>query len=92
MNQEMMQIWLNEVQNKRKNVFFKPKSLLIYDSATPNLTPEVRKKLVNYYSQLAVIPRGLTKKPLDISVKKSFTHKIFSIFELFRLDYAHPSI
>jgi len=24
-NQEMMQIWLNEVWNKRKNVFFKPK-------------------------------------------------------------------
>jgi len=85
MNQEIMQIWL-------KNVFFKPKSLLIYDSATPHLTPEV-KKLVNSYSQLAVIPGGLTKKlqPLDISVNKSFTHNICSIFELFRLYYAHTA-
>ena len=47
MNQEMMQIWLNEVWNKRKNVFFKPKSLLIYDSATIHLTPEVKKQLTN---------------------------------------------
>ena len=42
LNQEMMQIWLNGVWNKRKNVFFKPKSLLIYDSATPHVTPEVK--------------------------------------------------
>jgi len=42
MNQEMMQNWLKEAWNKRKNVFFKPKSLLIYDSATPHLTPEVK--------------------------------------------------
>ena len=43
MNQEMMQIWLNEIWNKRKSVFLKPKSLLIYDFATSHLTPEVKK-------------------------------------------------
>ena len=82
MNQEMMQIWLNEVWNKRKHVFLKPKSLFNYDSATPHLTTEV-KKLFNSYSQLAVIPGGLTKKlqTLDISVNKSTTsHTTFARF------------
>ena len=79
-----------EYEIKRKIVFFKPKSLLIYDSATPHLTPEV-KKLVNSYSQLGVIPGGLTKKlqPLDIPVNKSFKSKIRYQWEQWMMNVYH---
>ena len=89
-NQEIMQIWFNEVWKKRKNVFFEPKSLLIYDSANAHLTPKV-KKLVNSYSHLAVIPGRLTKKlqPLDISVNKSFKSKIRYQWEQWMMNGYH---
>lgn len=75
MNQEVITDWLKMVWNCRKNSFFTPKdkSLLIWDSAKPHITDDV-KSVVKCHTKLAVIPGGLTKKlqPLDISVNKSF--------------------
>ena len=58
---------------KSAQSFFKPKSILIFDSARSHLTEEVKKE-VKKHSQIAVIPGGLTKKlqPLDLTVNKPF--------------------
>lgn len=78
-NQEVISDWLKMVWNGRKNAFFTPKdkSLLIWDSAKPHITDDV-KSIVKCHSKLAVIPGGLTKKlqPLDLSVNKSFKSKL----------------
>ena len=72
-NQEMLTACLDSVWRKRKNSFFYKKSLLIFDSARSHITDEI-KKTVKKYSEIKVIPGGLTKKlqPLDLSVNKSF--------------------
>ena len=66
-------IWLKEILGKRRDSFFKPKSILIIDSARSHLTP-MSKINAAKRSQIAVIPGGLTKKlqPLDILVNKGF--------------------
>jgi hypothetical protein len=81
---------LENVWRKRKNSFFKPKSLLIYDSAPSHLTDEVKTK-VKTYSELAVIPGGLTKllQALDISVNKSFKSKIRKNWEKWMISGYH---
>ncbi len=77
MTSDMFGFWLENVWRKRKNALFCSKSLLIYDSARSHITDEV-KKLVRKYSEIAVIPGGLTSKlqPLDLSVNKSFKDKM----------------
>jgi len=77
MNEEIMSQWLEKVWRKRKGSFFRPKSLLIYDSHRSHLTPGI-KEMVQKHSQLAVIPGGLTKilQPLDLSSNQSFKNKI----------------
>jgi transposase-like protein len=90
MNEEIMGQWLEKVWRRRKGSFFKPKSLLIYDSHRSHLTPDI-KQLVQKYSQLAVIPGGLTKKlqPLDLSVNKSFKNKIRKRWENWMVNGIH---
>jgi hypothetical protein len=91
-NQEIIREWLEEVWRVQKNAFFKSnaKSLLIWNSATPHITEDV-KAVVKKYSHLAVIPRGLTKKvqPLDISVNKSFKSKLRNKWEKWMTDGIH---
>jgi hypothetical protein len=72
MTQEVFGEWLEEVWRRQKNSFFNTKSLLIYDSARAHITEDV-KNLVKRYSQITVIPGGLTKKfqLLDLAVNKS---------------------
>ena len=43
MNQEMLKIWIDKIWNKRKSSFFKPKSLLVSDSAPSHRTDEIKK-------------------------------------------------
>lgn len=76
-NKDMMHFWLNNVWKKRKHSFFNTKSLLIMDSCRAHITEDVKEK-VSKYSNLAIIPGGLTKKlqPLDLTVNKSFKAKI----------------
>jgi transposase-like protein len=90
MTQEVMTEWLDRVWRKRKGAFFSRKSLLIYDSHRSHLTPEV-KKIVEKYSQLAVIPGGLTKKlqPLDLSANKSFKSKMRNKWEKWMVEGIH---
>jgi hypothetical protein len=90
MTKESMLEWLESVWRKRENSFFKPKSLLIYDSAPSHLTDEVKIK-VKTYSKLAVIDGGLTKlsQPLDISVNKSFKSKITKNLEKWMISGYH---
>jgi hypothetical protein len=90
MNQEMFNIWLQEVWRKRKNSLFSSNSLLIYDSARSHLTDEV-KSLVKKCSKIAVIPAGLTKKlqPLDLSVNKSFKSKMRTKWEKWMVNGYH---
>ena len=73
MDSGMMKFWLENVWRKRPKSFFKPKSILVFDSARSHLTEEVKKE-VKKHSQIAVIPGGLTKKlqPLDLTVNKPF--------------------
>ena len=76
---EMMKFWLAEVWKKRSiKIIFKPKSLLICDSARAHLTQEVNKEVQLLNSHLGIIPGGLTKKiqPLDLTVNKSFKDKM----------------
>jgi hypothetical protein len=90
MTQEVMIEWLDRVWRKRKGAIFSRKSLLIYDSHRSHLTPEV-KKIVEKYSQLAVIPGGLTKKlqPLDLSANKSFKSKMRNKWEKWMVEGIH---
>jgi hypothetical protein len=72
------EVLVGECVAKKKNGFFSnPKSLLMLDSCTAHITPEI-KTIVNKYSKIAVIPGGLTKKlqPLDITVNKPFKDQL----------------
>jgi hypothetical protein len=76
-DKDLMKVWLNNVWRKRSGSFFQNKSLLVYDSARAHLTDEVKYE-VHKFSNLAVIPGGMTKllQPLDLTVNKSFKHKM----------------
>ena len=90
MNVEMMKFWLENVWQKRRGSFFKPKSLLIYESARAHLTEEVKKE-VTKQSQLAVIPGGLTKKvqPLDLSSNKPFKDNMKNHWDAWMKEGVH---
>mgnify|MGYP003466395840 FL=1 len=89
-NSEIMKKWIQKIWIKRNDSFFKPKSLLIYDSARCHLTEEVKNE-VKKYSELAVIPGGLTKslQPLDLSVNKSFKSKLKIHWENWIINGCH---
>jgi len=90
MNEEYFAIWLENIWSKRRDSFFKPKSVLIIDSAPSHLTP-MSKINAAKHSQIAVIPGGLTKKlqPLDISVNKSFKGHIRNKWEKWMIEGYH---
>lgn len=76
-DEPMMKIWISEVWAKRPGSFFKPKSMLILDSARAHITDSV-KEVLSKNSKLAVIPGGLTSKvqPLDLCVNRSFKNML----------------
>ena len=45
MDSDMMIYWLENIWTKRKNSFFCQKSVLMYDSARPHITDEVKAKV-----------------------------------------------
>ena len=87
MNQDMVKIWINKVWIQRKSSFFKPKSLLVLDSAPSHRTDEI-KSLIKKHSEIAMILGGLTKKlqPLDISINKSFKSKIRTHWQRYMIE------
>ena len=89
-NQNMMHFWLDKVWRVRKGGFFRPKSLLALDSCRAHIIPEI-KNLIQQYSNLAVIPGGLTKRlqPLDLTVNRSFKSKMREQWEKWMEDGVH---
>ena len=87
---DMVCFWLENIWRKRKNSFFCKKSVLIYDSSRPHLTDEVKQK-VKKFSDLVVIPGGLTSKlqPLDLSVNKSFKDRMREKWENWMVNGYH---
>jgi hypothetical protein len=65
-NEDMMKEWIEKIWKRRKEAFFCKKSVLIYDSQRAHITDNIKDE-IKKYSQIAVIPGGLTKKlqPLD---------------------------
>jgi hypothetical protein len=96
-NGTVMEDWMTSIFQKRKSAFFKkPKKehcLLIFDSCTALLKPEV-KEAVEKYTKLALIPAGLTKhlQPLVISVNKSFKTKLRNSWDEWMLDFKMISL
>ena len=90
MTTEEMIKWLEKIWCRRRNSFFKPKSVLILVSAPAHRTEEVKNKIKRYLES-AVIPGGLTKllQPLDISVNKSFKSKIRNQWEKWMVSGYH---
>jgi hypothetical protein len=89
-NEEIMKNWIDKVWKRRPASFFKPSSLLIFDSCRAHITENV-KKYVERESKLAVIPGGLTPKlqPLDIAVNRSFKTKLRAKWETWMLNQIH---
>ena len=74
MNTDVMKTWADSCYRARPGVFFKPKSLLIFDAMTAHKEPTVQKHLNSIGAHIAVIPGGLTCKlqPLDVAVNHPF--------------------
>ena len=55
-----------------------PRSLLILDSFTAHKTFAVKNRFHEKYTDIAIIPGGLTSRlqPLDVSLNKSFKSKV----------------
>ena len=89
-NEEMFIKWVKEVWCKRPCTFFRPKSILAFDSAPAHLTA-ISKKTLHKTTISAVIPGGLTKllQPLDISVNRSFKLKIREEWEKWMVNGFH---
>jgi hypothetical protein len=75
MTSELMNTWKREVWGKRPQGMFKPKSLVVYDSATSHIKKTVLSSFRQHYiTDVAVIPGGMT--PLlqlaDVSWNRPF--------------------
>lgn len=79
MNAELMNIYKQKVWGARPGSFFKPKSLLVMDSAKPHLKTTVKSSFKQHYkTELAIIPGGLTPllQPADVHWNKTFKSEI----------------
>ena len=75
MTTELMNTWKREVWSKRPQGIFKPKSIIVYDSATSHLQKTVLSSFRQHYSTVvAVIPGGMTPvlQPADVSWNRPF--------------------
>ena len=75
MTSELMNTWKRGVWSKRPHGMFKPKSLIVYDSATSHVKKTVLSSFHQHYStDVAVIPGGMTPllQPADVSWNKPF--------------------
>lgn len=69
-NVEVMQYWLKNIWRRKTE-----RRLLVWDSFSAHITPEIKKNVrVDYNSDMAVIPGGCTSKlqPCDVSWNKPF--------------------
>lgn len=75
MNSLLMNEWKRSVWAKRPQGLFKPKSLLVFDSATSHTKKTTLSSFKQHYSTtVAVIPGGMTPllQPPDVSWNKPF--------------------
>jgi hypothetical protein len=77
MDEPTMLDWVERVWKPYASRINGPK-LLILDSCTSHLTPEVRRKISNLQTELEVIPPGYTGKlqPLDVGLNKPFKDRV----------------
>lgn len=78
MNCELMLDWIEKVWKRRPGALLRKKSLLVLDSFRGHLIQDVKSRLQDAKTDLAVIPGGLTSvlQPLDVSVNKPFKQHI----------------
>ena len=71
--------WIENVQCNRDGTSNNSRSLLIFNSFCSYLVNNVKNKLDEKQTNIAVIPGGLTGRlqPLDIEVNKIFKSKVF---------------
>lgn len=74
MDTALMLDWVKTVWCRRPGALLHPASILVLDSFRGHLTPEVKKKMEESRTQLAVIPGGMTSvlQPLDVCLNKPF--------------------
>jgi hypothetical protein len=75
MNSELMNSWKKLVWSKRPQGMFRPKSVLIFDSATSHVKKTVLSSLKQHYATTSVvIPGGMTPllQPADVSWNRPF--------------------
>lgn len=74
--------WIKTVWCRRPGALLHPSSILVLDSFRGHLTSEVKKKLAETETHLAVIPGGMTSilQPLDVCLNKPFKDRIRKLY------------
>lgn len=83
MNSDLMNTYKQKVWGIRPNSFFKPKSILIMDSAKPHLKTTVKSSFKQHYkTELVIIPGGLTPllQPADVHWNKTFKSEMRNLW------------
>ena len=76
--------WMDEINMKKYSRYWLSKNLdnsskmLIYDSFSAHITPDIKASFKNNNTDLVVIPGGLTSicQPLDVSINKPFKNNL----------------
>ena len=78
MNEDEMLWWINNIWIQRTVELSNPRTLLVLDSFRGHLVDSVKREFINSYTNIAVIPGGLTSRlqPLDVGINKSFKSKV----------------
>lgn len=92
MNQILMQERAKKCWRKRQNSIFQKKCLLIMDSMRMYVTDETKKCLGSEKTRLAIVPGGLTKKPLDLCINQAFKAHMHHHWELWMSAENHTFI
>ena len=76
-NESEMLWWIERVWTSR-NPFGNSRSLLVLDSFRGHTVDNVKNRLIEKNTNIAIIPGGCTSKlqPLDVSINKSFKSKV----------------
>lgn len=91
MDNGLVEEWLQEVWLKRPGVLLNKRSMLVLDSYRGHLTNNIKDKLKDNKSDLAVIPGGLTSilQPLDVCINKPFKQKLKQRYSNFMATTTH---
>jgi hypothetical protein len=78
MDEDGINLWLNQVWDRRPGALLKKKSLLVWDQFRAHTTDKVKDTLKKLKTTSAVIPGGLTSvlQPLDVVLNKPFKDRL----------------